>query len=488
MGWTSWRDVSADATDAALAAMMVDPLDAARRLLGGGSTPQVSRETPADPASEAIPSLPEPPAEQMIHGDLDLRVSRETPTNEAPPAPGNPAAADASVTGGLATGQTAAQSREQAIDGSTAMREVSDGETVAAAVRTIDAGDPPLAILDVDHAVASLPPGHPLSPSTPYENDEQRRHLVGSLPTVDDSTPLAVEVREDARRRISLVGRPFPAPPRTRVLTVANQKGGVGKTTTTVNVAAAMAQAGLTVLVLDIDPQGNASTALGIDHHAEVPSLYDVVVEGTPLADVLQPCPDVPNLWCAPATIDLAGAEIELVSMVAREVRLQKALEAYLDERRAKGLPQVDYVFIDCPPSLSLLTINAFVAAQEVLIPIQCEYYALEGLSQLLKHIDLIRGHLNPGLHVSTILLTMYDGRTRLSSQVADEVRTHFADVVVKTSVPRSVRISEAPSHSQTVMTYDPASSGALSYLEAARELAEQVLNWATHAVQEEQK
>jgi chromosome partitioning protein len=330
------------------------------------------------------------------------------------------------------------------------------------------------------------PPGAPLAPASPYEDEQQRQSLVGSLPRVDESTPLAFEVAEDARRRISLVGRRFPAPPRTRILTVANQKGGVGKTTTTVNVAAAMAQAGLNVLVLDIDPQGNASTALGIDHHADIPSLYDVVVEGTPLAEVLQPCPDVANLWCAPATIDLAGAEIELVSMVAREMRLQKSLDAYLDERRSRGLPQIDYIFIDCPPSLSLLTINAFVAATEVFIPIQCEYYALEGLSQLLKHIELIRGHLNPRLHVSTILLTMYDGRTRLSAQVADEVRAHFSEVVVRTSVPRSVRISEAPSHSQTVMTYDPASSGALSYLEAAREVAEQVLRWTPDATQEE--
>jgi len=330
-------------------------------------------------------------------------------------------------------------------------------------------------------------PADDLPTSHPYDDDQQRQTLVGSLPLVDDSTPLAVQVAEDARRRISLVGKPFPAPPRTRILTVANQKGGVGKTTTTVNVAAAMAQAGLTVLVLDIDPQGNASTALGIDHHADIPSLYDVIVEGMPLADVLQPCPDVANLWCAPATIDLAGAEIELVSMVAREMRLQKALDAYLDERHEQGLPQIDYIFVDCPPSLSLLTINAFVAATEVFIPIQCEYYALEGLSQLLKHIDLIRGHLNPRLHVSTILLTMYDGRTRLSAQVADEVRAHFSEVVVRTTVPRSVRISEAPSHSQTVMTYDPASSGALSYLEASRELAEQVLRWGVPVTMEEQ-
>jgi chromosome partitioning protein len=321
----------------------------------------------------------------------------------------------------------------------------------------------------------------------PSSYDERDRvDLVRSLPSFDDSTPLAREVAEDARRRITLTGRPFPPPPRTRILTVANQKGGVGKTTTTVNLAAAMAQAGLNVLVLDIDPQGNASTALGIDHHSDIPSLYDVVVEGTPLRDVLQPCPDVPNLWCAPATIDLAGAEIELVSLVARETRLKKALAGYLADRAASGEPQIDYVFVDCPPSLSLLTVNAFVAAREVLIPIQCEYYALEGLSQLLKHVELIKGHLNPDLHVSTILLTMYDGRTRLSAQVADEVREHFPDQVVKTSVPRSVRISEAPSHGQTVMTYDPASSGALSYLEAARELAEQVLSWTDLTTTEE--
>lgn len=340
----------------------------------------------------------------------------------------------------------------------------------------------------VDRPAASAqwqPPGAPLAPAVPF-NEEDRVQLVASLPTVDDTTPLAAEIAENARRRISLVGRAFPRPPHTRILTVANQKGGVGKTTTTVNVAAALAQAGLSVLVLDIDPQGNASTALGIDHHAEVPSLYDVVVEDRPLAEVVQPCPDIANLWVAPATIDLAGAEIELVSFVAREVRLKKAVEVYLESRRQQGLDQIDYVFIDCPPSLSLLTVNAFVAAREVLIPIQCEYYALEGLSQLLKHIELIRRQLNPSLHVSTIMLTMYDARTRLSSQVADEVRTHFPEQVTKTTVPRSVRISEAPSHGQTVMTYDPASSGALSYLEASRELAEQVLTWESTTREEQ--
>jgi chromosome partitioning protein len=298
----------------------------------------------------------------------------------------------------------------------------------------------------------------------------------GSLHDFDDSTPLALEVAEDTRRRLALAGRRFPRPPQTRVLTVANQKGGVGKTTTTVNLAAALAQSGLTVLVLDIDPQGNASTALGIDHHAEVESVYDVLVESRPMGEVIAQCPDIEGLWCAPATIDLAGAEIELVSLVARETRLRRALDTFLADRTT-GAPVFDYVLIDCPPSLGLLTVNAFVAAREVLIPIQCEYYALEGLSQLLRNVELIKGHLNPELRVSTILLTMYDGRTRLSAQVADEVRAHFPAEVLKTTIPRSVRISEAPSHGQTVMTYDSVSSGALSYLEAARELAEQVLD-----------
>ena len=300
-----------------------------------------------------------------------------------------------------------------------------------------------------------------------------RAELASSIPEVDDSTPLMQEIAENARRRIALRGRRFPPPVRTRVMTVANQKGGVGKTTSTVNLAAALAQAGLNVLVLDNDPQGNASTALGIDHRAGTPGLYEVLVEGAALADVVQQCPDVPNLWCAPATIDLAGAEIELVPMVARETRLRNAVQAYLAQRDAQELPRFDYVLVDCPPSLGLLTVNAFAVAQEVLIPIQCEYYALEGLSQLLKNIELIKAHLNPTLEVSTILLTMFDGRTRLAAEVADEVRTHFPETVLRTTVPRSVRISEAPSHGQTVMTYDPGSSGALSYLSAAQEIAE---------------
>ena len=265
----------------------------------------------------------------------------------------------------------------------------------------------------------------------------------------------------------------MPRPAETRIITVANQKGGVGKTTTTVNLAAALALAGLEVLVLDLDPQGNASTALGVDHHADVPSVYDVLIDGRPLDEVVSRVEGFDALHCAPATVDLAGAEIELVPLVARESRLQRALTVYQRARAASGRRRLDYVFIDCPPSLGLLTVNALAAAAEVLVPIQCEYYALEGLEQLLRSVELIKAHLNPDLHVSTMLLTMYDGRTRLAAQVADEVRAHFPDLVLATTVPRSVRVSEAPSFRQTVMTYDPGSTGALSYLQAARELAD---------------
>jgi chromosome partitioning protein len=287
-----------------------------------------------------------------------------------------------------------------------------------------------------------------------------------------DDTPIARAAETAVRVLAGRLGDPLPRPPRTRVLTVANQKGGVGKTTTTVNLAAALALQGAQVLVIDLDPQGNASTALGVDHHSEVPSVYDVVVEGRPLHEVIAPVEGLDGLLCAPATIDLAGAEIELVSLVARESRLQRALEQYDAWCADQDTPRLDYVLIDCPPSLGLLTVNALVAAPEVLIPIQCEYYALEGVGQLLRNIEMVKAHLNPGLHVSTVLLTMYDARTRLAAQVAEEVRTHFVETVLRTTIPRSVRISEAPSYGQTVMTYDPGSTGALSYLEAAREMA----------------
>jgi chromosome partitioning protein len=282
---------------------------------------------------------------------------------------------------------------------------------------------------------------------------------------IGDDTPIAAAAAEAAKAAMR-TGRaePFPKPAQPRILTVANQKGGVGKTTSAVNIAAALALRGLQVLVVDLDPQGNASTALGIAHHEGTPNMYDVLVGDKSLDDVTQ-ITAVTGLSCAPATVDLAGAEIELVAVVAREGRLARALDA---RERA-----YDYVLVDCPPSLGLLTVNALVAAREILIPIQCEFYALEGLGQLLRNVELIRSHLNERLAVSTILLTMYDGRTKLAEQVAEEVRGHFGDLVLDAMIPRSVRVSEAPGYGQTVLTYDPSSRGAQAYLDAAREIAE---------------
>jgi len=252
--------------------------------------------------------------------------------------------------------------------------------------------------------------------------------------------------------------RPLP-----RVIAVANQKGGVGKTTTTVNLGAALAEQGYRVLVIDLDPQGNATTGLGIDARNFERSMYDVIMRDTPLDDCVEPT-SVKNLFVAPATIDLAGVEIELVPAFSRELKLKKAIDEVVDD--------FDFVIIDCPPSLGLITVNGLAAASEVLVPIQCEYYALEGLSQLLRNVHLVASNLNSQLEVSTIVLTMYDARTRLAIDVAAEVRAHFADTVCKSVIPRTVRLSEAPSFGQPITVFDPTSRGAVAYRELAKEVS----------------
>ena len=263
---------------------------------------------------------------------------------------------------------------------------------------------------------------------------------------------------------------PMPKPIKTRIFTVANQKGGVGKTTSAVNVAAALAMGGLRTLVIDLDPQGNASTAFSIDRDA-VAGMYEVITRDLPMNDVVIKVNGFPHLECAPATQSLANAEVELVSMVGREVRLKKALNNFLQERANNG-ERIDYVIIDCPPSLGLLTINALVSAEELMIPIQCEYYSLEGLALLLHTVSLVQEHLNPHIRLTTILLTMFDGRTRLANDVAANVRQHYPNELIDIPIPRAVRISEAPSYGQTVMTYDPLSNGAQTYMAVAREIA----------------
>jgi chromosome partitioning protein len=253
---------------------------------------------------------------------------------------------------------------------------------------------------------------------------------------------------------------PYPTP---RIIAMANQKGGVGKTTTTINLGACLAEQGYRVLLIDLDPQGNASTGLGLNTRDMETSIYDVLLHETPLEDCLAPTA-VKNLFVAPSNLDLAGAEIELVPAMGRETRLKKAIEAIID--------QFDYVLIDCPPSLGLLTVNGLTAAREVIVPIQCQYYALEGLGQLLRNVDLVSKNLNPGLGVSRIICTMFDTRTKLSGDVVNEVREHFGDKVCQTVIPHNVRLAEAPSHGKPITTFDPNSTGAKAYRAVALEVS----------------
>lgn len=283
------------------------------------------------------------------------------------------------------------------------------------------------------------------------------------------NTPLLREMtlnNERARRVAEVTLNP---PNKTRIITISNQKGGVGKTTSAVNLAAALARKGMGVLVIDLDPQGNASTALGVEHHNSVVGSYEVLVQGVPMLEAVKQSPEHHNLYCLPATINLAGAEIDMVSVTNRERVLLDSLNQFLKDFDHP----IHYVFIDSPPSLGLLTVNALVAASEVLVPIQCEYYALEGVTQLMANIERIRANLNPDLTVGGILLTMFDNRTNLSTDVAAEVRKYFPKQTLNATIPRSVRLSEAPSFGQTAISYDPKNSGSLAYQEAAIELAQ---------------
>ena len=300
-----------------------------------------------------------------------------------------------------------------------------------------------------DDADPSPPPGQREDP--PAVKRPTARDHVQRAPSVSED---AVELLNGSKPSV----RELP-----RVIAVANQKGGVGKTTTTVNLGAALAEQGYRVLVIDLDPQGNATTGLGVEARNFELSMYDVIMRDQPLEDCIEPT-SVKNLFVAPATIDLAGVEIELVPAFSRELKLKRAIDSVVDD--------FDFVLIDCPPSLGLITVNGLAAADEVLVPIQCEYYALEGLSQLLRNVNLVSTNLNETLEVSTIVLTMFDARTRLSVDVANEVREHFSERVCRVVIPRTVRLSEAPSFGQPITVFDPASRGAVAYRELAKEVS----------------
>ncbi len=332
------------------------------------------------------------------------------------------------------------------------------------------ATESPEAVSQVETVVEAEPEEAVVSVPAPAEEPQaETAQTLEPEQTPETPTPAAEEapvmrspsIREDTAGLLN--GSKPAARELPRVIAIANQKGGVGKTTTTVNLGAALAEMGYRVLVIDLDPQGNATTGLGVEARNFELSMYDVIMREQPLEDCIEPT-SVKNLFVAPATIDLAGVEIELVPAFSRELKLKRAIDTVVDD--------FDFVLIDCPPSLGLITVNGLAAADEVLVPIQCEYYALEGLSQLLRNVNLVSSNLNETLEVTTIVLTMFDARTRLSVDVANEVREHFSERVCRAVIPRTVRLSEAPSFGQPITVFDPASRGAVAYRELAKEVS----------------
>jgi chromosome partitioning protein len=331
-----------------------------------------------------------------------------------------------------------------------------DAAATDAAATDADIADPDAAASSAADSSAAATPEVTRPPALAPEPPAAAVRLPGS--PAPSLAQMAKQAKDDFNATPADVVRPLP-----RILAIANQKGGVGKTTTAVNLGAGLAELGYRVLIVDLDPQGNATTGLGVNARNLESSVYDALMNETPIEDCIEPTA-VRNLFVAPATIDLAGAEIELVPAFSRELKLRRALDSIKDE--------FDYTLIDCPPSLGLLTVNGLAAADEVLVPIQCEYYALEGLGQLLRNVQLVQSNLNPKLEVSAIILTMYDARTKLAEQVAQEVRDHFGPKVCRNLVPRTVRLSEAPSFGQPIIVFDPSSRGAIAYRELAKEVS----------------
>jgi chromosome partitioning protein len=408
-------------------------------------SPHKDGPTSADPVTSVAPGVPAAP----------LLTATETPAEVSPPA----VVDHTSVTGTLA-----AAAHEVPVEPalSEALPDAAPALPAEPALGPVLSTGPPTASETPDRAPEPVAP--PVAPADPAPAAAQAPPAPAPAPAATSAAqPVmrAPSISEDAAELLNGTKPTFRELP--RVIAVANQKGGVGKTTTTVNLGAALAEQGYRVLVIDLDPQGNATTGLGVEARNFELSMYDVIMRDQPLEDCIEPT-SVKNLFVAPATIDLAGVEIELVPAFSRELKLKRAIATVVDD--------FDFVLIDCPPSLGLITVNGLAAAHEVLVPIQCEYYALEGLSQLLRNVNLVSTNLNETLEVSTIVLTMYDARTRLSVDVANEVREHFADRVCKVVIPRTVRLSEAPSFGQPITVFDPVSRGAVAYRELAKEVS----------------